>query len=48
MITRKHPALLPLTCLMFVVSVLQNGGHAVVQLVDVLRYKPEGRGFDWR
>jgi hypothetical protein len=22
------------------------GGHAVVQLVEALRYKPEGRGFD--
>jgi hypothetical protein len=21
-------------------------GHAVVQLVEALRYKPEGRGFD--
>jgi hypothetical protein len=25
-----------------------NGvGHAVAQLVEALRYKPEGRGFDW-
>ena len=23
-------------------------GHAVAQLVEVLRYKPEGRGFDFR
>jgi hypothetical protein len=23
-----------------------GGGHAVVQLVEALRYKPEGRGFD--
>jgi hypothetical protein len=23
-------------------------GHAVVQLVAALRYKPEGRGFDYR
>jgi hypothetical protein len=22
------------------------GGHAVAQLVEALRYKPEGRGFD--
>ena len=22
-------------------------GHAVAQLVETLRYKPEGRGFDW-
>jgi len=24
------------------------GGHLVAQLVEVLRYKPEGRGFDSR
>ena len=23
-------------------------GHAVTQLVEALRYKPEGRGFDFR
>jgi len=23
-----------------------NAGHAVAQLVEALRYKPEGRGFD--
>jgi hypothetical protein len=23
-------------------------GHAVAQLVESLRYKPEGRGFDFR
>jgi hypothetical protein len=23
-----------------------DGGHAVAQLVEALRYKPEGRGFD--
>jgi hypothetical protein len=22
-------------------------GHEVAQLVEALRYKPEGRGFDW-
>ena len=22
-------------------------GHAVAQLAEALRYKPEGRGFDW-
>jgi hypothetical protein len=27
---------------------LQSRGHAVVQLVEALRYKPEGRGFDYR
>jgi len=26
----------------------QEKGHAVAQLVEVLRYKPEGRGFDSR
>ena len=25
-----------------------SGGHAVAQLVEALRYKPEGRGFDSR
>ena len=25
-----------------------NRGHAVTQLVEALRYKPEGRGFDSR
>jgi len=25
-----------------------GGGHAVAHLVDALRYKPEGRGFDSR
>jgi len=25
-----------------------RAGHAVAQLVDALRYKPEGRGFDSR
>jgi len=27
---------------------LDYGGHAVAQLVEALRYKPEGRGFDSR
>jgi hypothetical protein len=26
----------------------QNGGHAVAQLFEALRYKPEGRGLDSR
>jgi len=25
-----------------------DAGHAVAQLVNALRYKPEGRGFDFR
>jgi hypothetical protein len=28
--------------------VLNNKGRAVAQLVEALRYKPEGRGFDFR
>ena len=27
---------------------MKNRGHAVVQLVEALRYKPEGHGFDYR
>jgi hypothetical protein len=30
------------------VCVCVGGGHVVVQLVEALRYKPEGRGFDFR
>jgi hypothetical protein len=34
----------------FCVLIFLCCGHAVAQLVEVLRYKPEGRGFDsqWR
>jgi hypothetical protein len=28
--------------------ILKIGGHAVAQLVEALRYKPERRGFDSR
>jgi len=28
--------------------ILKRLGHAVAQLVETLRYKPEGRGFDFR
>ena len=28
-------------------DVLYDGGHAVAQLVEALRYKSEGRGFDF-
>jgi len=28
--------------------VTEGWGHAVAQLVEALRYKPEGRGFDSR
>jgi hypothetical protein len=27
---------------------MMSGGHAVAQLVEALRYKPEGRGIDFR
>jgi hypothetical protein len=26
-------------------NLVGEGGHAVTQLVEVMRYKPEGRGF---
>jgi hypothetical protein len=29
-------------------TLLQNWGHAVAQFVEALRYKPVGRGFDYR
>jgi hypothetical protein len=31
---------------LFVTGTNSAVGYAVVQLVDALRYKPEGRGFD--
>ena len=34
--------LFPFCCL-----TAQTWGHAVAQLVEALRYKPEGRGFDF-
>ena len=37
---------IPLLVLAFVNSSIR--GHAVAQLVEALRYKPEGRGFDSR
>jgi hypothetical protein len=33
---------------LFKTTLLLNLGHAVTQLVEVLRYKPEGRVFDSR
>ena len=32
----------------FYLTLLSHEGHAVAQLVEALRYKPEGRGFDSR
>jgi len=31
---------------MFICGTLVSSGHAVAQLVEALRYKPECRGFD--
>jgi hypothetical protein len=31
-----------------ITATVGGGGHAVVQLIEVLRYKPGGRGFDSR
>ena len=28
------------------IALFMNAGHTVAQLVEALRYKPEGRGFD--
>ena len=32
----------------YITHLLTAWGHGVVQLVEALRYKPEGRGFDSR
>ena len=42
---RRHASYL--TSALFIVFVI-NSGYAVVQLVEALRYKPEGPGFDFR
>ena len=34
--------------LLNIYTLIQQVGHAVAQLVEALRYKPEGRGFDSR
>jgi hypothetical protein len=34
--------------IVFYLSTVYNWGYAVAQLVEALRYKPEGRGFDSR
>jgi hypothetical protein len=34
------------TVLIFMPYLLMHRGHAMAQLVEALRYKPEGRGFD--
>jgi hypothetical protein len=38
----------PETSVVFLFSLSSSGGYAVAQLVEVLRYKSEGRGFDYR
>jgi hypothetical protein len=35
-----------LICLNYTKSLIKEFGYAVAQLVEALRYKPEGRGFD--
>jgi len=30
----------------FSLTVLSGGGHAMAQMLEVLRYKPDGHGFD--
>ena len=37
-----------LNVLYFYISTFRIGRHAVTQLAEALRYKPEGRGFDFR
>jgi hypothetical protein len=37
-----------LPCGVYILSQVCRLGHAAAQLVDALRYKPEGRGFDSR
>jgi len=36
------------TCYKYYIYLYSTVGHAVTQLVEALRYKPEGRGFDAR
>jgi hypothetical protein len=41
--------LMPLDCIKFLDSLWEEGGgYAVAQLVEALRYKPKGSGFDSR
>jgi hypothetical protein len=48
-ISEKPLSNLPLeTSMVFLFSLSSSGGYAVAQLVKVLRYKSEGRGFDSR
>jgi hypothetical protein len=34
--------------IIIIIIIIAISGHAVAQLVESLRYKPEGRGFDSR
>jgi hypothetical protein len=36
------------TFIITLITITKMLGHAVVELVKALRYKPEGRGFDFR
>jgi hypothetical protein len=47
-LTRKdvNPVSVMLKDILYILNIIQ--GYAVAQLVETLRYKPEGRGFDSR
>jgi len=43
-----HVTFSMLNVVYFYISTFRIGRHAVTQLVEALRYKPEGRGLDFR
>jgi len=45
---KKQMVMAYLKVLLFQGSTILSGGHAVAHLVEALRYKSEGRGFDSR
>ena len=47
-LARFSPANIDPPTLHIYVPITDAVGHAVAQLVEALRYKPEGRGFDSR
>jgi len=46
--SRRHPDSIRGPCSSYLVAIPAELGHAVVQSVEALRYKSEGRGFDSR
>jgi hypothetical protein len=46
--SRRHPVSIRGPCSSYLVAIPAELGHAVVQSVEALRYKSEGRGFDFR